>query len=587
MEVKRIFDLIPFIKEKFNKDICLAGKKSGKWITYSIDEYRENVDLVSWGLLSLGIAKDDKIATISNNRPEWNFVDLGMLQVGAVHVPVYPTISDDELLHILNEAEVKIIFVSNNYLYSKINSLINRLGKPLKIYAFDNVSDASNFQDLIKLGKDFSLKEKLSAIKDFILPQDLATIIYTSGTTAMPKGVMLSHANMVSNFIAASKTMNLNSSHATLSYLPLCHVYERMLNYKYQYLGIAVYYAESLANVVANFQEVKPTVLTAVPLLLEKIYGNILEKGSQLAGIKKHLFQFALMVADDYNLSQEFSVVYKIKLQLADLVFKKWREVLGGNLGMIICGGAALQQSVLKAFWAAGIPVYEGYGLTEGSPLISNNNYGKYKLGTIGKILDGVNVRIAADGEVLVKGPNVMMGYYKNPELTAQTIDKEGWLHTGDIGVIEDEIFLKLTGRKKDIFKTSSGFYVSPEKIEGIIKQNILVSQVLVAGANHNYLSALIVPEFSKLESWCRINKSEVHLGEKIISDEKIIALYQEIIDDYNAECRDTERILKFRIMSNDWTVDSGELTPKMSIRRDFIVQKYNDLIEEFYSSSL
>jgi len=586
MEVKRIFDLIPFIKEKYNKDICLAGKKGGKWINYTVDQYRENIDLVSKGLLSLGVKKNDKIATISNNRPEWNFVDHAIMQTGAIHVPVYPTISDGELAHILKEADIRIIFISSTVLYNKVVKVLGENSLDAKIFTFDTVQGALHFNDLKAAaeGIDDKLLEKCKAD---VLTDDVATIIYTSGTTDIPKGVMLSHSNLVSNFIAASKTMNLDSSHKTISYLPLCHVYERMLNYKYQYLGISVYYAENLASVVANFQEVKPTVLTAVPLLLEKIYDNILEKGSQLKGVKKSMFGFALKVAGNYDLSQKFSLSYKLKLKLADLVFKKWRTALGGRLEMIICGGAALQPSILKAFWAAGIPVYEGYGLTEASPLISNNNYGKYKLGTIGKILDGVSVLIADDGEILVKGPNVMMGYYKNPELTAQAIDTDGWLHTGDIGIIEDEVFLKLTGRKKDIFKTSSGFYVSPEKIEGIIKLNPLVSQVLVAGANHNYLSAIIVPEFNKLSTWCENHKVELKQDEKIISDKDIITEFQSIIDDYNRDCRETERILKFKILNSEWTVEGGELTPKMSIKRNFITQKYHYLIEEFYSSSM
>lgn len=586
MEVKRIFDLLPYIREKYNKDICLAVKKSGKWIHYSIDQYRENVDIASKALISLGINKNDKIATISNNRPEWNIVDLAIMQTGAVHVPVYPTISDKELTYILSETAAKVVFVSSTVLYNKVTKVLNEISSDAKVFSFDTVPNAVHFNEF-KLSAANVTDELLNKCKSIVQPQDVATIIYTSGTTDLPKGVMLSHSNLVSNFIAASKTMNLDSSHVTLSWLPLCHVYERMLNYKYQYLGISIYYAENLASIVANFQEVRPTVITAVPLLLEKIYNNILEKGSQLKGIKAWLFRFALRVAENYDLSQKFSFTYKVKLNIADIVFKKWRLVLGGKLGMIICGGAALQQSVLKAFWAAGIPIYEGYGLTEASPLISNNNYGIYKLGTIGKILDGVNVIIAGDGEILVKGPNVMLGYFNNAELTSQVIDDDGWLHTGDIGLIEDGMFLKLTGRKKDVFKTSSGFYVSPERIEGILKMNPLIAQVLISGANYNYLSALIVPEFNMLSDWCKKNEVDLNRNEKVISDLRIIELFQGIINDYNRDCRETERILKFRILNNEWTVESGEMTPKMSIKRNFISQKYHYLIEEFYSSSL
>lgn len=585
MEVQRIFDLIPFIKERYNKDICLAGKKSGKWITYSADAYQENVNKICKGLLSLGIKKDDKVATLSNNRPEWNFVDLAVMQIGAVHVPVYPTISDNELSYILKEADVKIIFVSGSVLYNKVEKIRKDITADLCVYTFDNVAGAGHFSMLKEKGNEINDAAVVQCMMS-VSPDDLATIIYTSGTTDFPKGVMLSHKNLVSNFIAASKTMNLDSSHVTLSYLPLCHVYERMLNYKYQYLGIAVYYAESLASVLANFQEVKPTVLTSVPLLLEKIYDNILEKGSQLKGIKSSLFYFALRQAADYPLTRRFSFLYKFKLRISGIIFKKWRAALGGRLGMIICGGAALQQRILKAFWAAGIPVYEGYGLTEASPLISNNNFDVYKLGTIGKILDGVQVEIADDGEILVKGPNVMLGYYKNPGLTDQVLDKNGFLHTGDVGVIEDGIFLRLTGRKKDIFKTSSGFYVSPERIEGLIKQSPMIAQVLVAGANRNYLSALIVPEFKVLNEWCRKNNISIGASDNSNNVPEIISAYQGIIDGYNSACRDTERILKFRLLDSEWTVESGELTPKSSMKRNFIVQKYKDILEEFYSSS-
>lgn len=586
MEIVRIFDLIPYIKEKYDEDICLAGKKSGKWIKYSIDAYRENVDYACKGMISLGVVKNDKIATLSNNRPEWNFVDLAIMQTGAIHVPIYPTISDNELAFILRETEIKIIFISSTVLHNKVVKVLQEISSEAKIFTFDTVQGAVHFNELKEAAADIS-DDNLEKYKNDVHSDDVATIIYTSGTTDVPKGVMLSHSNLVSNFIAASKTMNLNSTHVTLSYLPLCHVYERMLNYKYQYLGIAVYYAESLASVIANFQEVKPTVLTSVPLLLEKIYDSILEKGSQLSGIKRSLFYFALKVADNYDLSQKFSVSYKLKLKLAGLVFKKWRAALGGRLGMIICGGAALQQRILKAFWAAGIPVYEGYGLTEASPLVSNNNFGKYKLGTIGKILDGVSVKIGDDGEILVKGPNVMLGYYKHPEHTAQVIDPDGWLHTGDIGMMEDGVFLKLTDRKKDIFKTSSGFYVSPERIEGIIKQNPMVAHVLVTGASRNYLSALIVPDFNALANWCTKNDIEIQNKENIDENPKLRAVFQIIIDDYNKDCRDTERILRFRLLGNEWTVEGGELTPKMSIKRNYITKKYSHLIEEFYSSSL
>jgi len=583
MEVTRIFDLLDFIKERYNKEICLAGKKSGKWVTYSIDQYRKTTDSVSISLLNTGITKGDKIATLSNNRPEWNIVDLAIMQIGAVHVPIYPNINDDELLFILNETEAKVIFTANNFLFSKINSLLPQIRSLQKVYTFDNVAESTNWQELITSVPSNTDQTKLEEVKNNISPEDLATIIYTSGTTGLPKGVMLSHRNLVSNFIAASKTMNLDSSHTTLSYLPLCHVYERMLNYKYQYLGISVYYAESLAGIISNFQEVKPTVISSVPLLLEKIFDNIIEKGNALKGLKKLFFVWAMKLALKYNLNQKHSLAYKIQLKIADIVYKKWREALGGKLGMIICGGAALQTRILKAFWAAGMPVYEGYGVTESSPLISNNNYGKYKLGTVGKILDGVKVKIAEDGEILCNGPNVMMGYFNKPELTAEVIDNDGWLHTGDIGIVEEGTFLRLTGRKKDIFKTSAGVYVVPEKIENVLRQSPLISMVIVAGANQSYLSALIVPNFDNLGNWCLMNRVTFSSPSAVIMHPLVLERYKAILDQYNQNARETEQILKFRLLDKEWSINSGELTPKMSIKRNVIYKNYKKIIEEFY----
>jgi len=585
MEVTRIFDLIEFVKQNFTNDVCLAGKKSGKWVKYSIDQYKEFVDFVSAGLLSLGIGKGNNIASISNNRPEWNFVDLGIMQIGAAHVPIYPTISDSEFVYIMNEAEVKLIFVSSNVLYNKITRLKSHLPFLQNIFCFDNVPNAAGFQDLLEAGKTNFEKEKLEKIKNEIKPNDLATIIYTSGTTAKPKGVMLSHANLVSNFIEASKTLNLNSSSTTLSYLPLCHVYERMLNYKYQYLGIPVYYAETLGGIVGNMNEVQPDVLTSVPLLLEKIYNNILIKGSELSGFKKKIFQWALDLTAVYRLDQKNGTWYNLKKFIADkLVYSKWRAALGGKLNLIICGGAALQPRLLKAFWTAGIRVLEGYGLTETSPLISNNHYNYYKLGTVGKILNGVEVKIADDGEVLCKSKGLMLGYYKQAELTAQVIDKEGWFHTGDIGIIEDKIFLKITGRKKDIFKTSSGIYVSPENIENQLRQSLFINHVFVTGANQNFLSAIIVPDFEFVEQWLKNSHVSLTKREDIIHYFQLESEILNVIRVYNQQKWDSGQIGKFKLVADDWSIDTGELTPKQSLKRNVISNKYADIIEGFYS---
>jgi long-chain acyl-CoA synthetase len=584
MEVNRIFDLLSYSKKKYNKDICLSGKKSGKWVNYSIDQYIEIADNISYGILNLGIGKGDKVATISNNRPEWNFVDMAIMQSGAIHVPVYPTISELELIYIINEAEVKLIFISSNVLFNKVSALKDQMPTLKYLFCFDQVANAPNYLELLERGRNNPAEEMLKKIKSEIKYSDVATIIYTSGTILNPKGVMLSHSNIVSNFSSVAPTFIMNEKFVGLSYLPLCHVYERMLNYMYQYIGISIYYAESVASIIENFKEVKPDVLTTVPLLLEKIHGSIMAKGSQLTGLKKNIFNWSVSLADKYRIDGENSGWYKTKLKIADaLIFKKWREVLGNRLTRIICGGAALPPQLLKAFWAAGLPVYEGYGLTESSPVISNNSLLAYKLGTVGKILDRVEVKIADDGEILCKGPNVMMGYYKNPAMSVEAIDNDGWFHTGDNGVIEDKIFLKITGRKKAMFKSSSGMYISPENIENTVKQSPFISQVVIVGANQNYLSALIVPDFNFLSNWCQKNKIKYTNSEEIVNDKQVSDKFLSVLNYYNKTAKDTEQILKFKLLSKDWSIESGELTPKMSVKRNVITERYKMEIEAFY----
>jgi long-chain acyl-CoA synthetase len=402
-----------------------------------------------------------------------------------------------------------------------------------------------------------------------------------------PKGVMLTHNNIISNFTAVAPTFIMNETFVGLSYLPLCHVYERMLNYMYQYIGVSIYYAESVASIIDNFKEVKPNVLTTVPLLLEKIHGSIMAKGAQLTGIKSKIFNWSVKLSEEYKIDGKNGKWYKIKLKVADvLVFRKWREVLGNGLTRIICGGAALQSKLLKSFWAARLPVYEGYGLTETSPVISNNNLLAYKLGTVGPILNGIKVKIADDGEVLCKGPNVMLGYYNNPTLTGESIDIDGWFHTGDIGIIEDEIFLKITGRKKTMFKTSSGMYISPEIIESKIKQSPFINQLMIVGANQNYLSALIIPEYNYLSKWCNLNNITYSNASEIINHKLVLETFSSILSEYNKTAKDTEQVLKFRLLDKDWTVESGELTPKMSMKRNIVTEHYKKVIEAFYSEN-
>ncbi|MCF8304190.1 MAG: AMP-binding protein, partial [Bacteroidales bacterium] len=456
--IERIFDLLPHYAEHYpEKDDAIAGKEGGQWVKYNINQYIDIVDNISYGLFALGIGKGDKIATISNNCPEWNFLDMGILQTGAIHVPIYPTISETDYKYILSHSEVKYVFVSGQELLRKIEHIFPAISNLIEVFTIREQHGYRRLEELIELGRNNPVTDKLKTSKDSIQNQDTASIIYTSGTTGSPKGVMLTHNNLISNFIAVSDIPPVGSEAKAISYLPLCHVYERMLNYMYQYLGISIYYAESLAKIADNIKEIEPEILTTVPRLLEKIYDKIIAKGRKLKGLKKQIFFWSVNLGLKYEL-QGKSWWYKQKLKVADkLVFQKWRKGLGGNLAVIVSGGAALQPRLLRIFWAAGIPIIEGYGLTETSPVIAVSHFGinGIKIGTVGPVLKGVDVKIADDGEILAKGPNVMKGYYRDEALTREAIDSEGFFYTGDIGHLEPEGQLKITGRKKAVYKTS------------------------------------------------------------------------------------------------------------------------------------
>ena len=468
METFRLFDLLERYSEKFDKSDALAGKENGNWVTYSTSDFVNYSNYISYGLLELGIQKGDKVAIIANNRPEWNFADMGIIQTGAIDVPIYPTISDNDLKFILNDAEIKYVFVSSEELYLKVKKASEGLNIN-EIYCFNKVNNAKHWLEIVELGKKNQAKhlENLNKTKASINSDELASLLYTSGTTGNPKGVMLSHKNLASNFIAAEKLAPVDHTCKALSFLPLNHVYERMLTYLYMYLGVSIYYAESLETISANLNEIKPDIFTAVPRLLEKVYDKIVAKGSDLTGIKKKLFFWALNLGLKYEAYGKNGWWYEYQLKLANkIIFSKWREALGGKVRVIVSGGAALQPRLARVFWSAQIPVLEGYGLTETSPVISVNTLEPegLKFGTVGKLLKNVTIKIAEDGEILVKGPNVMMGYYKRSDLTAEVIDSEGWFHTGDIGIFEQGKYLKITDRKKEIFKTSGG-NTSPLKV--------------------------------------------------------------------------------------------------------------------------
>lgn len=590
IQVTRLFDLLPHYAEKYRiKDDVLAGKENGAWITYSIAEYREMANNVSYALLNAGIRRGDMVATIMPSRPEWNIIDMGIMQAGAVHVPIYPTISEADYKFILNHAEVKIVFISGKEIFRKIEHILPEIKSMKAVYAVKETPGAEKFPDFVESGKAHSNPELLQSIKDSIGENDLATVIYTSGTTGNPKGVMLTHANLISNVKAVVHIPPFGEEGKALSYLPLCHVYERMLNYMYQYLGISVYYAENVASIGENMRDVKPEILSTVPRLLEKIYDKIVANGRKLTGIKKFIFFWALNLGLRYELNGANGWYYEAKLKLANkLVFSKWRAALGDKMQVIVSGGAALQPRLARVFSAAQIPVLEGYGLTETSPVLSVNDFSPngISFGTVGKVLNGVEVMIADDGEILAKGPNLMLGYYKEPALTAEAIDSEGWFHTGDIGRFEPAGHLKITGRKKEIFKTSLGKYISPEQLENRFKESSFIDALIIIGENQKYAAALIVPDFNHLKNWCAIKEIPYTTDSEMVELPRIKKRFQLEIDKYNKFFGATEQVKRIEILDKEWTVDSGELTASMKLRRGFIMQKYSDLINKIFNIS-
>ena len=588
MEITRIFDLLDWHNKHWpEKTNALGGKDEGKWIEYSVDEYTERSCAVSYGLMALGIQKGDKIATITFNRPEWNFLDMGIQMTGAVHVPIYPTISDKDYEYILSHAEVKIIFVAGEEMYRRIKHIIPNVPSLKAIYTFKNLHGFEHLGELMDLGRKNAQPEKLKEIKASITTNDIASIIYTSGTVGNPKGVMLLHRNIISNFIAAAEIPPYGPEHSALSFLPLCHIYERMLNYMYQYRGISVYYAENIATVADNLKEINPEILCTVPRLLEKIYDKIDANGRKLKGVKRLLFRWAVSNAFRYELSGK-SWYYYLKLNIArKLVFSKIRPSLGTNLDIIVSGGAALQPRLARFFWAMGYRVLEGYGLTETSPVLAVNLIEKpgVRFGTVGPILKGVTVKIAADGEILAQGPGIMAGYYHEPELTREAIDEEGWFHTGDIGNIDKDGFLKITGRKKEIFKTSFGKYIAPAPIENKFKESPFIDQIFVTGENQKFAGALIVPDFQHLKQWCERKEIPYTTNEEIVQLPRIRKRYLKEVNNYNHFFGDTEQIKRFELMPSEWTIESGELTATLKLRRTYITNKYAALIDKLFNN--
>jgi len=587
MKITRAFDFLAYQKATYPLSECLSSKVNGAWKSYSTDDVMAISNRVSHGLLEAGLKKGDKIAIISPNRPEWNFIDLGAQQIGVTTVPMYPNITIDDYKYIFEHAEVKLVFVSDEDLFAKAAAATRNL--PVKeIYTFDKIKEAKHWSEIEEAGRGKNDAD-LEPLKAEVKEDDLLTIIYTSGTTGRPKGVMLSHKNVVSNAIAVSgRLADIDPGQdKALSFLPLCHIYERVGLYLYLYLGISVYYAESLEKIADNLQELRPHVFNTVPRLLEKIFDKIMAKGESLTGPTKVIFDWAIKLGLEYEPHKNMGMFYYLQLAIARiLVFSKWKEALGGNIKMITCGAAALQPRLARIFWAAGIKVCEGYGLTEASPVItaSMSNEKGFRVGCTGPALDGVTVKIAEDGEVMAKGPNIMLGYYKNPEATAEVLTPDGWLHTGDIGELVEGKYLKITDRKKEMFKTSGGKYIAPQVMENKFKESNLIEQIAIIGAERKFPSALIVPNFENLKEWCMHNGIEYTDPESIIKHKMVLTKYENEIKYYNMGFGQWEKVKKFTLLSKEWSVEGGELTATLKLKRRVINEKYKKEIEEMYA---
>ncbi|TLP79090.1 AMP-dependent synthetase/ligase [Maribacter sp. ACAM166] len=588
-KITRLFDIPYYQLEHYNLEKALVTKKDGKWISTSTQEYIDKANAISRGLLRLGIKPNDKIAVISlTNRTEWNILDIGILQIGAQNVPIYPTISEEEYEYVLNHSEAKYCFVSCIEVLNKVNRIKKNVKSLKAVYAFNEIENCSNWQEVLDQGFDKSNQEEVEELKASVKPTDLATLIYTSGTTGRPKGVMMSHENLVSNVVASKERVPSNTHDSALSFLPVCHIFERMILYLYQYCGIEIYFAEGLDKISDNLKEVKPNLMTVVPRLLEKVYEAIIAKGSNLTGIKKRLFFWAVDVGLKFEPYRANGWWYEFKLSIArKLIFSKWQEGLGGNLGIMVSGSAALQPRLSRIFGAAGIPVMEGYGLTETSPVISVNdvrNHG-WKIGSVGKVITDVEVKIAEDGEILCKGPNVMMGYYKDTEKTAEVI-KNGYFHTGDIGEIDHEGFLKITDRKKEMFKTSGGKYVAPQLLENRCKQSRFIEQIMVVGEGEKMPAALIQPNFAHIYEWAKRHNITVGENSDIVINEKVLARIDEEVTIANESFAKWEKIKQFRLTPDVWSIEGGHLTPTMKLRRKIVKEKYIELYNDIYGHS-
>lgn len=587
--VTRTFDLLERYRELYNKEDALCFKQNGTWKKFSTAEYIEHSYSFCYGLYEEGFRRGDKIITVSSSRPEWNFADMGMSMIGVVHVPVFTSLSISEYGYIIRNSGAKMIIVSDRKLYRTIQPALADPAISCRLVSFDEIDGAIHWLEIIERGRHCSAttKREVEELKKQISPGDFATLIYTSGTTGKPKGVMLSHRNMVSNFISAASVFNLRPTDKYLSILPLCHVGGRMGNYQTQYSGASIYYAENMGTIAINMKEIKPDGFDAVPRVLEKFYDVIISRGKNLTGIKKTLFFRAVSLGLKYQPFGENGWFYERRLRLADrLIFSKWREALGGNVRIVGCGGASLQPRLERVFWAAGIKIINMYGLTETSPIITINRTekGMVKLGSVGMTIEGVEVKISDDGEILCKGPNVMIGYYNDPELTASVFDEEGWFRTGDIGHIEDGKFLMVTDRKKEIFKLSNGKFIAPQIVENIFRESPIIDQIMVIGEHEKFASALISPNFKYFEDWKTARKVNYSSNDELITLPEVLAFFSSEVSKLNKRLSPPERINRFRLVKDEWSPATGELSPTLKLRRKFIHEKYSDVVEQVYN---
>ena len=588
-EVKRTFDILDRILEEFPRKDALGGKDNNDWYVYSTDQYVQKSHEFAFGLMALGLKKGDKVATVTTNRPEWNFADMGLAMTGIVHVPIYPTISEEEYSYILEHAEIHLLLVGDKKLYDKLSPIAARLPQITAVYTFEEVENAHNFVEILELGKihQDKYKDQLERIKESVDPDDLATIIYTSGTTGVPKGVMLTHTNLVSNFVAHSEMHYLGKDHRAISFLPLCHVLERSVNYHFQYKGMGIYYVGNLGQIVTALKEIKPHMFCAVPRLLERIYDGFVSKGKELKGIKKVIYFWALSLTRHFEYNKQYNLFLKLRIKLADkLIYSKWREALGGNIVYVVSGGAALQPRIARVLGMAGMLNLEGYGLTETSPVIAVNNPAtlEMKIGTVGAVLADIEMKFGEDGEIMVKGPGIMTGYYKAPDLTAEVIDEEGWFHTGDIGILEEGKYLKITDRKKEMFKLSAGKYIAPQMIENKLKGSNFIEQVMVIGAGEKFASALISPNFVYLHDWCSQRKIHFRDNQDLILKTEVLAQFQREVAAINKTLGEHEEIKRFRLVCDEWTPQTGELSQTLKLKRNFVTANYKTIIDEIYS---